>query len=255
MPRREYRSPRLSRGRSAARRPASARAAGRRRRRPAAPGRRAPPRPAWPPRPDPRRAIVSRLDRSITLGSGGHGVSTTPATVRPAERAASRVSSVWLIVPRPGRAATTSGSPSSRARARTSASGPSGTSRPPTPSTTMISPTRAAPRTPSASHRSVARRFSGQLGGQMGGHRRPVAGQDHVGRVRPGGARQQLMVGRPVGIGRIVESGDERLDRPHRRAAAPQRRHDRGGDHGLAHPGVGAGDKAPAQVGAHEAAN
>ena len=35
---------------------------------------------------------------------------TTPATRSPTARAASTVSSVWLIVPSPGRAATTTGS-------------------------------------------------------------------------------------------------------------------------------------------------
>ena len=71
----------------------------------------------------PRRAGRSSRGwtRAITVGSPGHGVSTTPATARPAARAASSVSSVWLIVPRPGRAATTSGKPSATARSRTRA--------------------------------------------------------------------------------------------------------------------------------------
>ena len=38
----------------------------------------------------------------MTLGCGGHGVSTTARTSRPAARAASTVSSEWLMVPRPG---------------------------------------------------------------------------------------------------------------------------------------------------------
>ena len=38
----------------------------------------------------------------MTVGSSGHGVSTTARTSRPAARAASIVSSEWLIVPRPG---------------------------------------------------------------------------------------------------------------------------------------------------------
>ena len=50
---------------------------------------------------------------SIGSGSAGHGVITTPATRRPAARAASIVSSVWLIVPRPVRAAITTGRPRS----------------------------------------------------------------------------------------------------------------------------------------------
>ena len=57
----------------------------------------------------PRAAIVSRLERSISVGSSGQGVRTTAATSSPAARAASSVSRVWLIVPRPGEATTTSG--------------------------------------------------------------------------------------------------------------------------------------------------
>ena len=55
----------------------------------------------------------------MSLGSSGQGVMTTPATRRPAARAASTVSSVWLIVPSPVRATTTSGSSRSMARSRT----------------------------------------------------------------------------------------------------------------------------------------
>ena len=67
----------------------------------------------------PSSAIVSRFDSSTGLGASGQGVSTTAATSSPAARAASIVSSVWLIVPSPGEAATTSGRPRSRARSRT----------------------------------------------------------------------------------------------------------------------------------------
>ena len=66
----------------------------------------------------PIRAIVSRLETSMGDGRAGHGVRTTARTSSPAARAASSVSSVWLIVPRPGRAATTSGSPRATARSR-----------------------------------------------------------------------------------------------------------------------------------------
>ena len=51
---------------------------------------------------------MARFERVITDGSSGHGVMTTPATSSRAARAASIVSSVWLIVPSPGRAAMTS---------------------------------------------------------------------------------------------------------------------------------------------------
>ena len=53
---------------------------------------------AAPPRPH-SRSIVSRFEASIASGCAGHGVITTPATASPAARAASTVSSVWLIVP------------------------------------------------------------------------------------------------------------------------------------------------------------
>ncbi len=61
-----------------------------------------------------------RFERSISPGEAGHGVSTTALTSSPAARAASSVSSVWLIVPKPGRAAITSGSLSEVANQRTS---------------------------------------------------------------------------------------------------------------------------------------
>ena len=68
-------------------------------------------RPSW--------AIASALERCMTLGCAGHGVSTTARTSRPAARAASTVSSEWLMVPSPGRAAITTGQPRSSAKSRT----------------------------------------------------------------------------------------------------------------------------------------
>ena len=56
--------------------------------------------------------MVSRFERSTTVGSSGHGVSTTRAGSRPTARAASTVSSVWLMVPSFGLAAITTGSAS-----------------------------------------------------------------------------------------------------------------------------------------------
>src|SRR4051794_7416844 len=85
------------------------------------------------------RAIVSRFERSIADGAAGHGVSTTARTSSPADRAASTVRSVCEIVPSPVRAATTTGSPRATARSRTVNRGVSGTSSPPTPSTTSAS--------------------------------------------------------------------------------------------------------------------
>ena len=73
----------------------------------------------------PRRRRAARSSRGSSArsrsASAGHGVSTTAGDCEArAARAASSVSSVWLIVPSPGRAATTSGSPRSSARSRTS---------------------------------------------------------------------------------------------------------------------------------------
>ena len=69
--------------------------------------------------------------------------------------------------------------------------------------------------------------------------------------VAAGHPGQQLVVGWPVGIGRVLQAGDQRLDRADVGAQAAQARHDRRRHHGLADPGVGAGDKASAQLGAH----
>jgi hypothetical protein len=54
------------------------------------------------------------------------------------------------------------------------------------------------------------------------------------------------VVGRPVARW-LVEAGDHRLERRHRRAASGQRRADGGRDDRLADAGVGAGDEQPAQ--------
>src|SRR4051794_26930942 len=91
-------------------------------------------------------AIVPRFERCITVGSSGHGVSTTARTSSPAARAASTVSSVWLMVPSPGRAATTTGRPSAPARSGPVKSTASGPSTPPPPSTTSASAPAAAAR-------------------------------------------------------------------------------------------------------------
>ncbi len=57
----------------------------------------------------PREAIVSRFEDSTSVGWSGQGVRTTRATSRPAARADSIVSRVWLIVPSPGGATIASG--------------------------------------------------------------------------------------------------------------------------------------------------
>ena len=68
-----------------------------------------------------RRAARSSRGSSAPSGSARPARASSPRRPRsrPAARAASTVSSVWLIVPRPGRAAITSGSARSTARSRT----------------------------------------------------------------------------------------------------------------------------------------
>ena len=108
-----------------------------------APGSGPRPCPASPPRPR-RAARSSRGWRLDPVRRGRPRREHDAADVSPAARAASRVSSVWLIVPRPGaRRPPAAGRSARRGRARQS-SGPSGTSRPPTPST--ISADRRRPR-------------------------------------------------------------------------------------------------------------
>ena len=58
-------------------------------------------------------------DATAAYQGAGQGVSTTARTCSPAARAASSVSIVWLIVPRPGRAAIRTGSASAAASSRT----------------------------------------------------------------------------------------------------------------------------------------
>ena len=71
-------------------------------------------------RPDVPSARDRVAVRALHLaGLGGPRGQHDGATSRPAARAHSSVISVWLIVPRPGRAAITSGSPRSAARSRT----------------------------------------------------------------------------------------------------------------------------------------
>ncbi len=135
------------------------------------------------------------------------------------------VSSVWLIVPRPGRATITSGRPSSTTRSRTSVPPTvNGTSSPPTPST-MRRPAVAVGARCVDQHGGVDR-HAGQLGGEVrrdGGAE--AVGRD-LGRGHPGAAGEQLVVGRLVAglelgaeagrggarLGLVVEPGDDRLE-------------------------------------------
>ena len=107
----------------------------------------------------------------------------------PAPRAASTVRTVWLIVPRPGRATMTSGRPNPRARSATNTSGVIGHRMPPIPSTSMTSCDAARRRQvdQTASRSSVWR---GPGRGHRGGQRLGQAdGRDvgqrvqHVGRL------------------------------------------------------------------------
>ena len=82
----------------------------------------------------------TRLQRAARSGSAGQAPMTTPAQVSPRRRSSSTVSSVWLSVPSPAAATTSTGAPSIAA---TSASVPPSsskrTSRPPAPSTSTRS--------------------------------------------------------------------------------------------------------------------
>lgn len=84
-----------------------------------------------------------RLAQCTSSGSAGQAPMTTPAGIARRSRA-SRVSAVWLSVPRPARATTTAGAPSDTARSATVQGSPDGrspigTSSPPAPSTSTRS--------------------------------------------------------------------------------------------------------------------
>ena len=207
------------------------------RRRPAEPAER---------RADAPRGSSSRLERCIAGGSSGHGRQDDAADVearRP--RAASSVSSVWLIVPRPGRATTTSGRSSSTSEvAHEQAARPvrAGTSSPPTPSRQRVRP---SPRARAASIKlgrvDRAPASSAARCGETAGPKRSgatAAGVDA--RAPPRAARGRR--GLPgSGSSRPVTTG---LNAATRTPRAAQRGGQRRGDDGLADVGVGAGDEA-----------
>ena len=168
-------------------------------------------------------------------------------TCRPAARAASTVSSVWLMVPRPGRAATSERQRRALRRGRAQEkSSASGTSRPPTPSHTSD----VGARRPRRARRRAAPGRSARRPARRPGAGRPPA---RSGRARPprATARRRRAASSSWSCGhspgRLVEPGDRRLERGHALAAGGQRRADRGGQHGLADAGVGAGDEEAAQ--------
>ena len=123
------------------------------------------------------RAAQSSRDSRARSARGRPARASAPRHARSssAARAASSVSSVWLIVPRPGRAATSTGSPSSATRSRTFRSSVSGASSPPTPSITIAAPSsrlghgsscaRRAGRGARAPRRRAQRRGAGEVAG------------------------------------------------------------------------------------------
>ena len=129
------------------------------------------------------RRRVRALHRRTVLRARASG----PPRARPGPaRAAPRcVSSVWLIVPRPGRAAITTGRPRATAWSRTLSPGASGTSRPPTPSATSTASAPAA----------RARRVRRRAAPRARARRRPARRR---GGARPPGRR--CTASRPAGL-------------------------------------------------------
>ena len=198
----------------------------------------------------PRRgaAIVSRFELSIGPGSSGQGVSTTQATSRPTARAASSVSSVWLIVPRPGGAATTSGSPSSSGEVADQVAGGQRHQQPADPlADERRRRSAAAARAPLEQPCRVDR-----LAGQL---RREVRARP-AGRSGRGRSRRRSAPSRPPGAaarGRARPPSSRPVTRGLKTAtrspAGGQRVRDHRRDHGLADLGAGAGDEDAAQRG------
>ena len=77
----------------------------------------------------------------------------------------------------------------------------------------------------------------------MGGDGGPVADQGDGVRIDTAGAGEELVVRGPNRIGGFVESAQDGLQRSHGLAGRAQGGDDRGGQDGLADPGVGAGDE------------
>ncbi len=179
----------------------------------------------------PSRAIVSRLDCSIAVGCSGHGVSTTAAIVSVGR--SGRLEREQRVVDRPE-------------------AGPGGDQqRQPQRDGERADVEILGDRDEQAAdalddeHLAVRgerlrsfddRRGSTgrarQLGGEMGRHGRTVGADDDLIRPAPGGPRQQHVVRRPVGVGRIFEAGDHRLERADVDAGAAQPGDDRAREDG-----------------------
>ena len=198
-------------------------------------------------RPRRARAIVSRLERSIALGVArprGEDDGARPRARR--ARTASSVSRVWLIVPRPGRAAITTGRPRSTGEvADQVAERRAGrASRRPPRRRAASAPARRAARAPRAAvpgrspRRPARRRGAARPAGRSGRARS---------RRRSAASRRRGAAARGRARRRLVEAADGGLEDGHALAARPQRRGDRRRDDRLADLGAGAGDEEPAR--------
>jgi hypothetical protein len=84
----------------------------------------------------------------------------------------------------------------------------------------------------------------------MGRHRRAVGDRVDLGDRAPGDRGQQLVIGGPERIGRVIEAGDDRLEGDRVQAPGLQRGGDRRSEDGLPDSGVGAGYEAAARYAA-----
>ena len=165
---------------------------------------------------DRRRAARSSRGSSARSRPGAPATASARRRARrgPPARAASSVSSVWLIVPSPGRAATTTPRPSSRASARTSQPSrerheQAADALDDRPARRPRARPRRAPRRRSARPASSAARC-GEIARAVARPARPSPARS------PLSARQQLVVGGLARLG-LVEPRQHRLARAHRR--------------------------------------
>ena len=184
----------------------------------------------------PRRAIVSRLERSIgevrwprREHHGGDIECSGSGRLEREQRVIDRAQT---------RRARRQGQASSTARSRTVKSSASGTSRPPTPSTISVSARRARAVAPRAARPACGvDRLARQRRRQVRRHRRSEAQRrDLLGSIAAARG-QQLVVGRPL-AGWLRQPRDDRLVGPHRLSRGPHRREQRGAHDRLADPGA-----------------
>jgi hypothetical protein len=155
------------------------------------------------------------------------------------------VSSAWLIVPSPGRAAISSGSCRSAAEVAHRVVLAERDEQP----AHSLHDQRAARRR-LARGREHARGLdplSGELGGEVRRGRGPVAQGGDLRGAHPRGAREQLVVRRPP-VRLLLEAGDDGLVRPHGLAFGGDRGEQRGAQRRLAGPRIGARDEEPAHA-------